>query len=197
MKKRVYCLLGMCGAGKSAAAEEFKTRGLPGIYFGQITLDELHAQKLSLSPEHERQVREGLRANEGMAVFAKRSLPKIKTLLQKHSKIYIDGLYSFEEYSFLHKELSKPCKSDELKLSEVRLILVEVYADKKLRHARLAKRPKRPLHAKQSEERDFFEVSKLNKAMPIALSDYKIENNGSVESLKKNITLLLEKTLSD
>lgn len=178
--ERLLALVGMCGSGKSQVGEYLKEMGYQGIYFGRITMEWLENLGLEINPSNERRAREAIREKHGMAAYAKLSIKKI-TEAEQYEKVFIDGLYSFEEYELLEKEFA------------TRLCLIEVYADKKIRHSRLQTRPHRPLTLEESRERDFSEIKKLNKGGAIALSDYKISNNGSIKELENNLKNLLDK----
>ncbi len=180
-RPKILALIGMCGSGKSSAAQHLKDMGFPGVYFGQATMDHLKEKKLEINPKNEKMARETLRRKLGPAAFAHLALPKIDRLIQENKTdlIYIDGLYSFEEYEFL---ISK----------RIDLVTVEIYLDKSLRYARLGKRKIRPLSKMEAEERDLLEIKNLNKAPPLALSDFKICNNTSEDDLKKNLERIIK-----
>jgi dephospho-CoA kinase len=168
---RILALVGMCGAGKSVAARWFEDRGVPGVYFGRLTLEELERRGLPVTPENEKSLREDLRRVHGMAAFAILSIPKIRALLEKAGPIYIDGLYSWEEFLVLKKEFGPVIR------------LIHIWTDRSLRYARLAKRPERPLDAAQAESRDLSEIENLAKGGPIAYSDVTVLNHGTPEEL--------------
>ena len=183
-KKKILALVGMCGAGKSSAALVLDELNIKGVYFGKLTLDYLKENGRVVNPREEKWAREKLRKEQGMAVFAKMALPKIIHLLNDHDLVYLDGLYSLEEYEYLKSALTTS------------LILIEIFADKQTRHSRLAKRKNRPLTLDECSTRDLDEVKVLNKAGPIALSDYKVANNEGPENLAKSLKELLSKIKS-
>ncbi|MEO1645534.1 MAG: AAA family ATPase, partial [Chloroflexota bacterium] len=84
---RALALVGMPGAGKTLCAEHLQERGYYQFRFGSIVTDEVERRGLTINPVNERTVRLELRANEGMAVMAKRALPKLKTALESHRTI--------------------------------------------------------------------------------------------------------------
>ncbi len=178
--KKIIALVGMPGAGKSSAAEILKKVGLKGIYFGNLTLDYLKKNQQTITLQKEKEAREFLRRKYGMNAYAQLALPEIKKLLVDNELIYIDGLYSLEEYEYLLNELV-----DEI-------ILLEIYVDKKTRHERLTQRKTRSLTKKECFTRDMTEIKTLNKGGPIALSDYKIENQLGISELEKKILTLLK-----
>ena len=175
----IIAIVGMCGSGKSTFCKWLDERGFEGVYFGEITLKEIKKQQLELTPKNEKLMREKLREEHGMDAFAKLSLPTIRQLLEKGS-VYVDGLYSYEELQLLVQTFPK-------------ILVVEVFADKSIRYDRLKSRPKRPLTFEEAKARDISEIEKLNKAPPIALSDYKLPNNGDEKALARNAEDLLDR----
>ena len=174
---KLIALVGMAGSGKSVVSklfgEEYKI-----IRFGNITDEILKKRNLPLTEENEKNFREHIRAEHGMAAYAKLNLEKIKENLKKNH-VVIDGLYSWEEYLVLKKEFPK-------------LTLVAVYAPPETRYLRLGEREVRSLTKEQSEERDKKELKNLNKAPPIAMADYTILNTGTMFDLKNNFDKFIE-----
>ena len=97
---KVVALVGMAGSGKSEVARQFEKAGYIRIRFGDITDEEVKKRGLPLNEVNERQVREQLRKEHGMAAYAKLNLPRIDETLQK-SNVVVDGLYSWEEFVLL------------------------------------------------------------------------------------------------
>jgi len=166
----VVALVGMPGSGKSEVARVFQKRGYAAVRFGDITDEEVRKQGLKLDEENERQVREDLRKKHGMAAYAILNLPRIEAAIEK-SSVVIDGLYSWEEYKYLKEKLGD------------RLSIVAVWSPPEVRYARLKGRAVRPLSPEQAGERDYAEIENVNKGGPIAMADYTIVNNSTLESL--------------
>ena len=97
---KVVAIVGMAGAGKSEVARVFEKNGFARVRFGDITDEEIGRRGLTPSEENERYVRELLREEHGMSAYALLNLPRIESA-RKHSNVVIDGLYSWEEYTFL------------------------------------------------------------------------------------------------
>ncbi len=97
---KVVSIVGMTGAGKSEVSRIFEESGFIRIRFGDVTDEEVKKRGLELNEENERHVRELLRKEHGMSAYAKLNLPRIDSAL-KRSDVVIDGLYSWEEYTFL------------------------------------------------------------------------------------------------
>ena len=97
---KVVSIVGMAGAGKSEVAAVFEEKGFTRIRFGDVTDEEMAGRGLEPNEENERNIREWLRREHGMAAYARLNLPRIDSVL-KSSDVVIDGLYSWEEYTFL------------------------------------------------------------------------------------------------
>lgn len=178
--KKIITIVGMPGAGKTEAAEYLATKGIPFARFGQITDEGIKGLGLALIEKNEQVFRERLRQELGMAAYAIKMKPKIEELLKDQEVIVLDGLYSWEEYLFLKKEFP--------------LILVNIFAEPRIRYERLSKRSIRPVFHEEARERDIAELEKLNKGGPIAIADYIIVNNGDrIEDLYIEIDKLLKR----
>lgn len=167
---KVVALVGMPGSGKSEVAMIFTAGGYTSIRFGDVTDDEVKKRGLDLNEKNEKSVREEMRTLHGMAAYAVMNLPRIQAALES-SDVVLDGLYSWEEYKYLIDKLGK------------RLKIIAVWAPPGLRYARLQGRKVRPLSAEQARARDFAEIENVNKGGPIAMADYLINNDSTLESL--------------
>jgi dephospho-CoA kinase len=168
---KIVSIVGMAGAGKSEVSRVFERNGYTRIRFGDVTDEELKKRGLKPNEDNERLVRELLRG-EGRDVYAKLNQPRIERAL-KDSNVVIDGLYSWEEYTYL-KELYGD-----------NLYLVAVWSSPQTRYRRLAKRSSRRLTPGQAASRDRTEIENLTKGGPIAIADFTIVNESSREELIK------------
>lgn len=171
---KLVAIVGMAGAGKSEAAGIFAKNGFAKIRFGDVTDEEVKKRGLKLNEENERHVRELLRKEHGMAAYAILNLPRIDLAL-KQSSVAIDGLYSWDEYLFLKNYFGK------------NLHVVAVWASPETRYGRLAARAKRPLSLEEAAGRDKAEVENIGKSGPIAMADFTILNESSLENLEKEV----------
>jgi dephospho-CoA kinase len=175
---KVVAIVGMAGAGKSEVARVFEEHGFKKVRFGDITDEELKSRGLEANEENERYIREQLRKNHGMAAYAKLNLPRIDSSL-KSSNVVVDGLYSWEEYILLKERYGK------------RLSVLAVWASPATRYARLTQRAKRPLTLEETASRDKSEIENSNKGGPIAMADFTILNETSLEELKRETKRVL------
>ena len=169
---KVVSIVGMAGSGKSEVARVFEESGFVRIRFGDITDEEIGKRGLELNEKNERYIRELLRQEHGMSAYAKLNLPRIALALE-NSDVVIDGLYSWEEYTFLKTY----CKED--------LCVVAVWASPKTRYARLGSRLNRRLAVEEAAGRDRTEVENINQGGPIAMADFTIINESSLENLRE------------
>jgi dephospho-CoA kinase len=169
---KVVSLVGMPGSGKSEVAAVFEKHGFKRIRFGDITDEEVRKRGLELNEENERKVREMLREENGMAAYAILNLPVIDAAL-KTSDVVVDGLYSWEEYLLLKEHYGED------------LFTLAVWVSPKTRYSRLTGRKRRGLTAEDAASRDRAEIENLNKGGPIAMADYTITNESSLDKLKK------------
>lgn len=176
----VLAILGLTGSGKSEAAAYLKKKGFPVVRFGDATEEEMKKRGIPVNEANERKVREQLRKEHGMAVYAKLNAPRIEAALKKSKIAVVDGLYSWEEYLFLKEKYGKA------------LVTLAVWAPPALRYERLAKRPVRPLTLEESKSRDASEIENLNKGGPIAMADFTIDNRDGLGELHKQLDAILE-----
>jgi dephospho-CoA kinase len=182
---RIVSIVGMAGAGKSEAAQVFEKKGFIRIRFGEITDQEIKKRRLELNEKNERSVRELLRKEHGMAAYAELNLPMIDIAVKQGQNVVIDGLYSWEEYVFL-----KSYYRDNL-------YLLAVWASPETRYARLTGRRDRPLTLKEAVSRDRAEIEKVNKGGPIAMADFTIINESSLDYLRKEAERIIVRLNSE
>lgn len=176
----IIAFVGMAGAGKSSAIDFFTAKGHPKVYVGGIMYDEMRKQNIEITPDSQRIFREDMRTTHGKEVFIQKAAEQVHRLIDAGQKyIVFDGLYSWSEYKFLKHEFPSI------------LTTVAIVAPRKLRHHRIANRPERPFTAEEANVRDWSEIENLEKGGPIAIADYYIVNDGSLEDLHKKLEVLV------
>ena len=178
-KNKLYAIVGMCGSGKSIASDYLEELGYNKVYFGGVTIEKLKENNLEINPENEKMMREKLRSELGMGAFAIILLPKIKEFLENGNTV-LDGVYSYEEVKILKENFKD-------------LRIISIVCDKDIRYDRLTKREIRPLTNDEAEKRDISEVENIAKAPPIAMADYYILNNGTIEEYKYRLEEILRR----
>ena len=169
---KVVSIVGMAGSGKSEVAKIFENNGFAKVRFGDITDREIEKRGLELNEKNERYVRQQLRKEHGMSAYAKLSLSSIDNLL-KSADVVVDGLYSWEEYRLLKSRYGDSFSA------------IAVWASPETRYERLTKRPVRPLTVEEAISRDIAEIENSNKGGPIAIANFTIVNEASLEDMRK------------
>lgn len=176
---KLFAIVGMCGSGKSVASEYLEKKGWNKVYFGGVTMDKLKENNIEITPENEKAMRENLRKELGMGAFAIILLPKIKEMLELGDTI-LDGVYSYDEVKILKKEFPN-------------IKIISIVCDKDIRYKRLNAREFRPLTNLEAENRDISEVENIAKAPPIAMADYYVLNNGTIEEYINRLKDIIER----
>jgi dephospho-CoA kinase len=169
---KVISIVGMAGSGKSEVANIFENNGFAKVRFGEITDREIEKRGLELNEKNERYIRQQLRKEHGMSAYAKLSMSSIDNLLGSVD-VVVDGLYSWEEYRLLKNRYGES------------LYVVAVWASPETRYERLTKRPARPLTVEEAISRDIAEIENSNKGGPIAMANFTIINEASLEDMRK------------
>jgi dephospho-CoA kinase len=172
VQKSVVAIVGMAGSGKSEVARVFEAEGFKKIRFGDITDAELSKRGLPRNEENERVIREELRIDRGMEAYAELNIPKIDSFLGS-ANVVVDGLYSWAEYIKLEQKYRD------------KFTVLAVWSSPATRYKRLMNRQVRPLTLEEAESRDKTEIENSDKGGPIAMADYTIVNESSVEDLRQ------------
>ena len=175
---KVVSIVGMTGSGKTEVSRLFEENGFTRIRFGDVTDEEIRKRDLGLNEQSERYIRESLRQEYGMAAYAMLNLSKID-LARKQSDVVIDGLYSWEEYTFLKTYYEED------------FYVVAVWASPRIRYARLNSRPNRRLTLEEAANRDKAEIENIHKSGPIVMADFTIINESSLKNLKREVRRII------
>lgn len=184
-KPIIIAIVGMPGAGKTISCQHFAKQDYPVLRFGDQTDIGLKELGLPLTEANERRYREKIRKQLGMVAYAIKIEPRIRQALKDSHIVFLDGLYSWEEYIHLKKKFPQ-------------LYLLCIYARPSVRYQRLSQRKVRSLTKTQARARDIAELKNLNKGSPIAIADFLLKNNKQTTKLFKKLddTLKLISRLS-
>jgi len=180
---KILAFVGLAGSGKSTAVEHFTNNHFPKVNFGAVVLDAMTEAGIALTEENERPFREEFREKHGKDVVVNRIVDQIKHLADAgQRRIIADGLYTWTEYKILKSAFPGE------------LTVAAVVAPRHLRYHRLSIREVRPLTATEAYDRDQSEIENLEKGGPIALADYYVINNGSIEHFNDELEKLASET---
>ena len=173
---KIIALVGLAGSGKSSAVEYLTEKGFPKIYFGGVIYKAMDEAGIEKTWDNQQQFREEIRRREGEDFVIKRVIKNIHDLINAgQNKIVLDGLYTWSEYKFLKHEFPG------------QVVVIAIVTPKYLRYQRMAKRIERPMQPHEVDQRDWSEIENLEKGGPIAIADYFIINDGSLEQLHQKI----------
>ena len=142
--KKIIVFVGMPGAGKSVCVDYLKEKGLPHVYFGGITIDEVKRRGMEVNEASEKLVREDIRAKEGKGAYAVRIISQIEELFEQgHHQVVVDGLYSWTEYKIFKESFGSAA------------VIIAIVSPAEARHNRLANRSVRPLTKEEATARDY------------------------------------------
>lgn len=179
---KLLAIVGMSGSGKSVAVDYLASKGIPKVHFGNMIYQEMAKRGIERTPDgkSEKAFREMIRETEGQDWVGRQAVAEAKDLINAGQKrIVLDGLYSWTEYRlFLHEFPGA-------------MTVIAVVMPRAQRYERVSNRPDRAFDAQAIRERDFGEIEKLEKGGPIAIADYYILNDGSVEDLEQQLDAIL------
>ncbi len=180
-KRKIIAILGLPGAGKTVVIDYLmKKFNWPKVYFGEVTFDEMKLRELEVNEKNERMVREDLRAKYGRLHYASQVIKKIKAL-PPDTNVLVESLYDWREYLFFKEKFGND------------FMTIAVFASPETRYERIAKRPVRPLNSEEAQSRDYAQIENLFQAGPIAMANYTVDNNGTIEDLYKQIDSIIGK----
>ena len=180
---KILAIVGMSGSGKSVIVDYLTEKGIPKVYFGGMIYKEMEKRGIARTEdgESEKKFREEIREKEGKDWVVRQVIAETRDLISAgQKKIVLDGVYSWTEYYTLKHEFPKA------------LTFIAVVVDKNLRYERVADRPGRAFDAAAIRERDRSEIENLEKGGPIAMADYYILNNGTVEEATDRLDEILK-----
>ena len=177
-QKMIVGVAGMPGAGKAVVSRVAKEKDWTLVVMGDVIREETRNRGLEPTPENIGKIMLKLREEEGAAVVAKRCLPKIAEA--NSDMVLVDGIRSLAEMYEFEKNFPQ-------------FILTAVHSSPETRFARLSRRKRSddPGGWGVFVERDLRELS-VGQGSVIALADYMIANEGTLEEYKVRIREVLE-----
>src|SRR3989338_7735426 len=98
--------------------------------------------------------------------FIVRGLVRVEAYAEGRKNIVIESLYSWSEYKIVKERFGDSFK------------VLAIYAPPSIRYERLGKRKIRPLSPEEARARDYAEIENIEKAGPITMGDWTIQNTG-------------------
>jgi dephospho-CoA kinase len=182
LSKRLFILVtGMPGSGKSVVVEEARSLVIPVYVMGDVVREEALRRYGRVTPELMVETSRLLRREHGEDVIAKRTLEKIRPC---ERVVVVDGVRSLREVEVFRRHGD--------------VVVIAVHASPRTRFQRLLKRgrPGDPSNYEEFYKRDVTELG-FGLGEVIALADYIIVNEGSIEETKARARELFEKLLRE
>lgn len=173
---KILAFVGLAGSGKSSAVDYLTEQGYPKIYFGGVIYKAMAAAGIEITWDSQKKFREEIREREGKDFVVKRAIQEAHDLIDAGQKrIILDGLYTWSEYKILKHEFPGE------------MTVIAIVTPKHLRYKRMANRPERPMTEHEIDQRDWAEIENIEKGGPIAIADYFIINDGSLDELHSDL----------
>jgi dephospho-CoA kinase len=177
---KIIAFVGLAGSGKSSAVEYLTEKGFPKVYFGGILYKAMNDAGVEINWDSQKTFREEIRKKEGNDFVVKRAIKEVHNLINAgQRRIVLDGLYSWSEYKILKHEFPGE------------ITVIAVVTSKHLRKQRMENRPERPMSSEEVDERDWTEIENLEKGGPIAIADYFVANDKTLDHLHRQLVDIL------
>ena len=176
-------ITGMPGAGKSTVLSVIAEHGYPILLMGDVVREEVEKLGLSPTPENVGWAAVELRRKEGARAVAKRCILKLRKFSAENRVVVVDGVRSLEEVEAFREEFRN-------------ILLVAVHASPQTRFRRFLARNRSddPESWAVFRDRDLRELG-FGIGEAIAMADYMVVNEASVEDLKAEARNLLREEL--
>lgn len=172
-------IVGMPGSGKSVVVEVARDLGLPVYTMGDVVREETSRRYGVITPELMVSTSRDLRRERGDNIIAVKTIERIR---EKEGAVVIDGVRSLVEVDEFRRH------------GEV--IIIAVHASPRTRFKRLLerKRPGDPASYSEFLKRDMTELE-FGIGSVIALADYMIVNESSIEDARKEAVRILREVV--
>jgi len=172
---KVLAICGLPGSGKTTAIEAIEDLGII-VTMGDVVRNEVQKRHLEPSGSNIGRIAKELRERYGPAIIAEKCVDLIKS--KNEENIFIDGVRSLSEVSVFRRYWKFP------------IIAIIVDEEKRFKHLFERSRSDDPKSLEDLKERDKRELEfGLDKVLENA--DYTIQNNSSIEDLKKKVRNLV------
>lgn len=172
---KVLAITGQPGSGKTTAIDAIRDLGVV-VTMGDVVRNEARKRNLELSGNNIGKIAKELRAESGPTIIAEKCVALIKS--KNEEVVFVDGVRSLSEINIFRRFWKFP--------------IIAIVVDEEIRFNRLFKRDRSddPKNLEELTERDKRELDfGLDKVLENA--DYTIQNNSSIENLKKKVRNLI------
>lgn len=182
-EKLLLLITGMPGAGKSTVLSVIEEHGYLTLLMGDVIREETERLGLSPTPENVGRVAVEIRRREGVSAVARRCIPKLKKIFAENRVVTVDGVRSLDEVKAFREVFKN-------------VFLIAVHASPQTRFRRFLTRNRSddPESWEVFRERDLREFG-FGLGGAIAMADYMIVNESSIEDLKTKVRRLLRERL--
>ena len=181
-KRLVVCVVGMPGSGKSVVSRVAREMGFDVVVMGDAVRDVARERGIEPSGRAMRELMQALRHEGGPAVVAKLCFPRIDRAGQL---VLVDGIRSLHEVEAFRGRYGN-------------VVLIAVHSSPRTRFKRLRARGREddPRTWEEFRKRDEVEL-KVGIGSAIALADFMLVNEGTLEELEGAARELLEKLVRE
>jgi dephospho-CoA kinase len=179
---KIIAITGMPGSGKKVLRQELEKRGISVVVMRHIVENEMREKGIEVTNVNLREYATELREKFGNTVVAERTFEKVKQL--DDETVIVDGIRGDMEIEFFRKQ------------KDTELILIAVISSAETRFKRLSKRGLE-WDMKTREELDYRDKKEISWGLDkaIAMADYNVDNEGTLEEFKEKINMVLNKIL--
>jgi len=182
MALEVIGIVGLHGSGKTEVAKTLTRFDAPSVRMGDVVWEEVKRRDQQINESTVAEVAEELREREGLGAIAKRCVPLIESRGEGKRAVVVDGIRGIAEVDEFRRSFGNSFH------------LLAIWANERIRYSRVAprKRADDVMGLESFREKDRRELSwGLGEAL--ALADFIIVNEGTLEELHKRAIGLFEK----
>lgn len=183
---KVIGIVGLQGSGKTEISKALAKFDVPSIRMGDVVWNELRRRGQEINEENVAKVANELRRSEGLGAIAKRCIPLIRARGRGKRAVIVDGIRGAAEVDEFRRAFRDGFH------------LIAVLASEYIRYERVAsrKRADDAMTLEKFREKDRRELSwGLGEA--IALADFTILNEGTLEEFHKRAIQLFKNSVSE
>lgn len=172
-------IMGKIGAGKGAVSDILREKGYDIVTIGDLVREETVSEGLELNRGNTDRISKS-RTASNPNYWREKAYEKVKEL----ERAVIDGIRYPEDAEFFKEKLGK----------NFRLIFVTAPTLLRFERMKSRNRPGDPKSIEEFEHQDLMQERLFNVSKTLQMSDYEIDNSGSMESLKKKVEKFLDST---